>query len=57
MKRRLRPGSHASAAFAITVLLAVAASVTTLVPHQTAQVADSLVHSQLDQLVPAGLFD
>lgn len=57
MKRRLRPGSHASAAFAITVLLAVAASVTTLVPHQTAQVADSLVHSHLDQLVPAGLFD
>lgn len=61
MKRRLRrPGSHASAAFVVTVLLAVAASVSTLVPHptvRTAQVADSLVHSHLEQLVPAEILE
>ena len=53
MNRHRRPGSHAAAAFAVTVLLALAAYGMTLVPRQTAQAADSQVHSQLDQLVPA----
>lgn len=57
MKRHLRPGSRAFAAFVVTVLLALAASVLTLVPHQTTQVADSQVHHRWDQLVPAGVFD
>ncbi|WP_172751389.1 hypothetical protein [Diaphorobacter sp. LR2014-1] len=57
MKRHFRPGSRAYVAFVVTVVLAFAASVMTLVPHQTTQVADSQVHSQLEQLVPAGVFD
>ena len=57
MKRHFRPGSRAYAAFVVTVVLAFAASVMTLVPHQPTQVADSQVHSQLEQLVPAGVFD
>ena len=57
MKRHFRPGSRAYAAFVVTVALAFAASVRTLVPHPTAPVADSQVHSQLEQLVPAGVFD
>ncbi|GAD24789.1 hypothetical protein [Acidovorax sp. MR-S7] len=57
MNRRRRPGSHAAATFALTVLLALAAYGMTLEPRHTAQAADSQVHSQLDQLVPAEVFD
>ena len=57
MNRHRRPGSHAAIAFAVTVLLALMAFGMTLEPPQTAQVADSQVHSSLEQLVPAEVFD
>ncbi|SDM37703.1 hypothetical protein SAMN05428957_10585 [Oryzisolibacter propanilivorax] len=57
MKRLLNSSTPAFAAFVVTVLLAVAASVTTLWPHQTVQVADSQVHPQIDQLIPTGMLD
>lgn len=57
MKRSLHSSSPAFAVFLATVLLAVIASVLSLFPHQTAQVADSQVHVQIEQLLPAGLLD
>ncbi len=57
MKHLFRSSVSALAAFLITVLLALAASFTTLLPRQTAQVADSQVHPHIDQLLPAGLLD
>ncbi len=57
MKRHNYSSTPALAAFAVTVLLAVAASATTLLPAQTAEVADSQVHLQIDQLIPPGVLD
>ncbi|GEM_PF-1348129 len=57
MKRPLHSSTPALAAFVITVLLALLAGGMTLLPHQTTQVADSQVHTQIEQLVPAGFFD
>lgn len=57
MKRRLHSSTPALAAFVITVLLALFAGAMTLLPHQTTQVADSQVHTQIEQLLPSGLLD
>ncbi|WP_199792772.1 hypothetical protein [Melaminivora suipulveris] len=57
MKRRHHSSTPAFAVFVATVLLAVVAGVLALLPHQTAQVADSQVHMQIEQLLPAGLLD
>lgn len=59
MKRHLRPGTRAFAAFTVTVLLAVAATAMTLVPDEAVQAADSLVNlpDHLDQILPVASFD
>lgn len=57
MKRLPRSSTPALTAFVVTVLLALMASLTTLWPHQTVQVADSLVHAQIELLLPSGMFD
>ncbi|WP_019375333.1 hypothetical protein [Melaminivora alkalimesophila] len=57
MKRPSRIPTPALAAFVLTVLLALAASVTTLLRHQSVQVADSQVHKAIEQLLPAELLD
>lgn len=58
MKRHLPSGFRAFTAltaFAVTVLLAVAATAMTLVPEETAQMADSMVSlpSHLDAILPS----
>ncbi len=59
MKRQLRPGTRAFAAFTATVLLAVAATAMTLVPDEAVQAADSLVNlpDHLDQILPVASFE
>ncbi len=59
MKRQLRPGTRAFAAFTVTVLLAVAATAMTLVPDEAVQAADSLVNlpDHLDQILPVASFE
>lgn len=57
MKHPNKSPTPAFAAFVITVVLALTASAMTLWLRQTAQVADSQVHTQIDQLLPADLID
>lgn len=60
MKRPpLRPGTRALAAFAGTVVLAVLAAASLLMPDVAVQSVDSmpLLPSGLDQMLTAGLFE
>ena len=57
MKHPIHSSTPALVAFVVTVLLAVVASVLTLLPRHAAQVADSQVHLDIEQLLPAGLLD
>jgi hypothetical protein len=60
MKRHpLTPGTRALAAFAGTVVLAVLAAASLLMPYVTLQSVDSmpLLPSGLDQIFPSSLFE
>ncbi|WP_313076162.1 hypothetical protein [Melaminivora sp.] len=57
MKYPLRSRSPALATFVLTVVLAVVASATTLLPQQSVQVVDSQVHKTIEQLLPAEMLN